>query len=454
MNHKDLKMDPKKAWSPFKPTKSRPWDFQAVAHLHRRAGFSATRERITIDVKKSPGELVDSLLEVKDQAFEDQLKIIGRTILASREPKNLSAYWLYRMLFSPRQLLEKTTLFWHGHFATSAAKVTEARLMLSQNEMLRQNAFGSFETMVKAISRDPAMLIYLDSTDNRRTHPNENYSRELMELFCLGLGNYSEKDIQEIARCFTGWEMTKNRFRFNDYQHDKGVKKFLGASGNFGGEQAVKIVLKQPACARFIARKLTHFFVIDEPVVSDEFIEPLAETIRKSNYQIKPVLKQILSSNFFFSHEAIGRKIKSPIEFTIGFLRQTSASVSLYELANRLEELGQIPFYPPNVKGWIGGRNWINSSTVLSRANSIKQILESEETKWRDGDMSAWIEKLNADSTADKVDAILENFLCTPVEDSVRKELVALAETVNFKDSFECGKLIHAVSLLPEFQLN
>ncbi|MCH7729352.1 MAG: DUF1800 family protein, partial [Planctomycetes bacterium] len=270
-------IDPAWAWSPFEPDKNRPWNIRLAAHLYRRAGFAANSHELEEAVRKTPAEVVRQLTNPKkDEAAEQDLDDLGKAILARRSPQSLSAWWLYRMLHTQDQLLEKTTLFWHGHFATSAAKVDDAKAMMDQHELLRRNAMGDFKKMVHAISRDPAMLIYLDSTENKKTQPNENYARELMELFCLGLGNYTEKDIQEIARCFTGWEVRRGKFVFNKYQHDKGEKAFLGRRGRFGGEDAIRIVVAQDAAPRFIVEKLIRYFVFDEPRPPAALIEPQA----------------------------------------------------------------------------------------------------------------------------------------------------------------------------------
>ena len=256
MSHNINEIDPQWAWSRYEPSADRPWDRAVAAHLYRRAGFGASRRELDEAVGRSPAEVVEQLASTEGAAatMQADLDQLAETLLATGDSKNLSAWWLYAMLAAPNQLLEKTTLFWHGHFATGAEKVTDMRLMYEQNRLLRQHALGDFAALAQAISRDPAMLIYLDSATNRKAHPNENYARELMELFCLGEGNYTEQDVQQVARCFTGWEIRRGKYRFNRYQHDTGEKAFLSQSGEFGGEDAVRIVLQQRSAPRFIAR--------------------------------------------------------------------------------------------------------------------------------------------------------------------------------------------------------
>ncbi len=447
-----MKMDdPKSAW---KQADVKNWTKRHVAHLYRRAGFAATPDELKSGQKLGLEKCVDRLFNVETTKFDSMMKKMGATLLAARETRSLSAWWLYRMRFTPDQLLEKMTLFWHGHFATSAAKVNSADAMLDQNRILRNNALGKFEKMVSAIARDPAMLIYLDSQENRKTRPNENFARELMELFCLESGNYTETDIKQMARCFTGWEIRRKKFRFNPYQHDNGVKKFLSQSGNFGGEDAIKIVLAQAAAPRFIAKKLYRFFIADEPTPSPEMLEPLAQEIRKSNFDMGKTVRKILLSNIFYSKQSIGKKLRSPVEFAVGLKRALGASVNLNELANRLEQLGQLPFYPPNVAGWEGGRKWINSSTLLGRANLVGDLVRNNNTKWADSNLAVWLRKQNAARPEQAVDSLLELLVAVPIPGAAKSKLVRLAEKRGVKSHDAVADLIHAISLLPEFQLS
>jgi len=255
-NHQG-QLDPNTAWTRWQPTADEPWDVRRAAHLFRRGGFGATLEQLDRAVGGGVEATIDSMFDMTErESFDQSMQPMERVLASSQDPRQLASWWLLRMLQTPCQLLEKTTLLWHGHFATGAAKVANARAMLAQNRLLQDNALGQFEPMVQGISQDVAMLIYLDSEDNRKTRPNENYARELMELFCLGPGNFSEQDIKELARCFSGCQVHRGKFRFNQHQHDAGTKAFLGVRGNYSGQQAVRVVLDQPAAARFIAGKL------------------------------------------------------------------------------------------------------------------------------------------------------------------------------------------------------
>lgn len=442
-----LDLDPKKAWQIFEPNQKRPWSNKLAAHLLRRCGFGASIKQIQAAKNDGLKKTLENLFQVDDSAIEQEMVRAARLVTGGADSNSLAAWWLLRMIKTPQPFLEKMTLFWHGHFATGADKVNDSRAMFRQNQLLRKHALGKFEPLVKDISRDVAMLIYLDSEENRKTRPNENYARELMELFCLGTGNYSEKDIKEVARCFTGCRVRKSKFDFNEYQHDKKAKEFLGASGDFGYEEAIEIVLKQPAAPRFIARKLVRFFVFDDQAISDELIQPLADRLRETEFDVRDIVMKILSSNLFFSDIAVGKKIKSPVELAVGFLRFFESSTNINQLGQRLFSLGQLPLYPPNVKGWPGGRIWINASTILARANLISEILNNGKTKFKSGSLENWI-GANPEVKSDSLDWAEEYLFATDLSEETKSAFAKLSkETKNPKE------LLSWLAALPEFQL-
>ena len=457
------RVDPGWAWAPFEPAAERPWSRRLAAHLHRRAAFGASTRELDEAVQLPPAEAVARLCQArspaaadKAEAFEQTSSMLGDRMVANGSPEQLPAWWLYRMLNTADPALEKLTLFWHGHFATSAAKVEKAGMMLAQNALLRRHARGRFGEMVRGVSRDPAMLVYLDSTTNRRIRPNENFARELLELFCLGVGHYTEADIKEVARAFTGWELRLDRFAFNAIQHDRGKKTFFGKAGNFDGDGAIDVVLEQPAAPRFIARKLVRYFVFDEPDAPDGLVEPLAEDLRKGEFEIGPVVRRILGSNLFFSEHAVGRKVRSPVELGVGLLRALGATTNLIKLSAGISELGQGLFYPPNVKGWDGGRAWINSSSLLGRANFIRQLLLGGETRFAEGGLEKAAERAGATTPEQTADWLLELLVAVPVPAAAREGLVKL---IGAKDGpSDRGRRIleavHVMSAMPEFQLS
>ena len=452
-------IDPAWAWAAYEPSARRPWSRALAAHLYRRAGFGATTAELDETVATGPAAAVGRLCEPAPSPataeFEQMIGDLARRASVGGNPQQLSAWWLYRMLGTYDPLLEKLTLFWHGHFATSAAKVEKSRLMLAQNETFRNHARGPFARMVRAVSRDPAMLVYLDSTSNRRIRPNENYARELLELFCLGVGNYTEKDIKEVARAFTGWEVRADEFAFNQIQHDTGPKTFLGRTGNFDGDAAVDVILAQPAAARFIARKLIRFFAFDEPGAPDALVEPLAADLRAGGFEIGPIVRKLLGSNLFFSEHSLGRKVRSPVELCVGLLRSLGATTNFNKAAQGLSELGQALFFPPNVKGWDGGRAWINSSTLLGRANFVRRLLTAGETEFRGGGVASGLAASRPDDPKALVDAAIDLLVAVSVPNEARQGLVELAARgANGDRERSAREVVHAISVLPEFQLS
>jgi len=449
-------LDPVWAWSPFEPSAERPWDRSLAAHLYRRASFAGTWEELTAAQSLGPQGTLAKLFTppAATAAFDRQMHDMARTVLATGDPERLSAWWLYRLVQTPDPVREKTTVFWHGHFATSAAKVEQPDLMYNQYQLLRRHAWGRFGDLVQEISRDPAMLIWLDSTSNRKTHPNENYARELLELFCLGVGNYTERDIQQIARSFTGWEVRRGSFFFSPQRHDEGNKTFFGRTGNFNGEDAVRIVLEQPAAPRFIARKLVRFYGCDEPSLPDRLLEPLAQQLRQDDFRIEPTLRMILASNFFYSPHCLAQKIRSPVELGVGLLRGLEGTANSYRLAEGTAELGQSLFFPPNVKGWDGGRTWINSSTLLGRINFVRSLLLDPENRFAGSrGLSALLARHQVQEPAALVTWLQELFLARPLPLAAAQALVELARNLPSGSPEQAAAVLQALAGNPEFQL-
>lgn len=444
-------LSPEEAWQPFQPDGQNPWDERRAMHLMRRAAFGCSRHDLRPIVDQGLDATVDWLLDESSAVeFDRQMEQTARILATGNDGNGLAAWWLLKMVQTPAPAIEKLTLFWHGHFATSHAKVQRNKAMLDQYRLLHQHAAGNFADLVHGISRDIAMLVYLDSTDNRKTRPNENYARELLELFCLGIGNYTENDIKQLARCFTGWEVRRGRFRFNRFQHDGGTKTLFGQTGNFDGDQAIDIVLQQPAAARFIARKLIRFYVWDERELTDEWVEPIATTLRENQFEIRPALRQIFTSRIFHAADTRGAKIKSPVELGVGVLRQLRAAINMNELANRMQELGQLPFHPPSVKGWDGGRTWINAATILSRANLVEHIVRSGQTKFADGDLAAWYQESQYNDVAD----LASHWLAVELAPEIIRELARTIPAGQTVTPNQVASAMTQLAVLPEFQLN
>lgn len=443
------------AWAAFEPSPQQPWDLRLAAHLFRRGGFGADFRTLEAAALRQPAEIVEELIaqNTEGSEFRATADALAETVLASGDAKRLSAAWVYRLLFTPSQLLERTTLFWHGHFATSADKVTDARLMWNQNQVLREYALGSFAELAQRISQDPAMLIYLDSVVNRKAHPNENFARELMELFCLGEGNYSERDVLELARCFTGWEIKNNRFRKNRYQQDGEVKRVLGQSGRFDGEDGVRIVLEQPAVEQFLALKFFRYFISDEPRPSAELLQPLANCFREHNLHTAAPIKMILQSNLFYSAHAVARRIRSPVELIVGGLRCLRATANTQSIAEGLVKLGQGLFYPPNVKGWDGGRTWINSSTLLGRANLVADLLNQDSTRFDGQTLAEYLDNLGVTSPRAAIEHFETCLLATRIDDSTKSQLLNTFAMRSGDREQSLRGLLQGVLSLPQCQL-
>ncbi len=443
------------SWARWKPTKEQPWNLKRVVHLHRRAGFGATWAEIQRDINDGPDASIDRVLrgivDSKPARFPPLIQGIGDAAVGSNNPERLKAWWLLRMLVAECPLREKLALMWHNHFATSNEKVGNLAAMRLQNESFYSLGAGKFGTLLNAVARSPAMLVWLDAPSNRKGRPNENLAREIMELFCLGEGNYSEQDIRELARCFTGWEVKREKFRFNRYQHDTGTKTILGETGEFGGEEGVAIVAKQPAAPLFIAMKLVKFFVMEEPEPTTELLAPLAQELRDNDLQVAPVVRRILSSNLFFSKIAIGRKVRSPVELAVGFLRALEGSTSSYELAKNVKTLGQGLLYPPSVKGWDGGRTWINSSTLLGRSNLIRGLLDSDKTRFGRESLPDYLRGQGAKKVDEVIDLFEETLFAVEIPSAARDRIRQLAGTGN--DEAKLKDAVHALCTLPEFQL-
>ena len=345
-----------------------------AAHLLRRAGFGGSEADVARIASLGMNGGVDSLLHptAPDADFPPYPDV---AVLYDPKKNRAAAqlWWLDRMLRTNRPLVEKMVLFWHGHFATSVQK-TQPAPMVGQINLFRQFALARFPALLSAVTRDPAMLIWLDNRANAKAHPNENYAREVMELFALGLGNYTEDDVKEAARAFTGWTVDKNQqAAFVPARHDDGIKTVLGTSGRFDADDAVAVIVSQPVHQRFLARKLLEFFVYSDP--EPELVESLARVYAVSGFDVARTVGTILRSNVFYSPRAYRAIPKSPIELAIGTLRYIGAQTVPANLPYQLARMGQEPLNPPSVKGWDGGPAWINTSTLLARFNFVNGLI-------------------------------------------------------------------------------
>jgi uncharacterized protein (DUF1800 family) len=325
-----------------------------------------------------PAELTEYMAPSRLRALDDE----ERKERAKRNAIALRAWWVSNMLAAAtpaEQLRERMTLFWHNHFVSSLEKVKSAKLMLDQNALLRRYALGRFDQMLHAVGKDPAMVVYLDSATNRKGSPNENFAREVMELFTLGEGNYSEQDIKDAARAFTGWsiEPETGEFRWRPFAHDGGSKTVLGVSGNLDGDAVLDILLARPQTAELLVRKLWREFVSMSP--DEKEVRRIAARLRHSGYDIRVALREIFAGRAFWAAENRLALVKSPVDWVFGTLNTLNVEPpEPAALAFALRQLGQDLFAPPNVKGWPGGETWINSSTLLARKQMAERLLRRE----------------------------------------------------------------------------
>jgi uncharacterized protein (DUF1800 family) len=371
-------------------------------HLLTRTGFAPDEREVAAYVGLSRERAVDALLagthrqpRTPPPPFVNEAIVPFRSLASDearkaereRQVRNgleLRAWWLREMLETDSPLTERMTLFWHNHFATSQQKVRYAQPMYRQNLLLRQHALGNFRDMLHAVAKDPAMLVYLDGATSRKEAPNENFAREVMELFTLGEategGHYTEADIRNAARAFTGWSIERDDFSFvwRPRMHDDGVKTIFGRSGNFDGDQALELILARPEVASFISGKLWREFVSPEPQPQE--LQRVAEAFRASGYDIKSALRALLLTPSFWSEANRGALVKSPVDLVVGTMRQFGFGYSdTLPLALRTAGMGQNLFSPPNVKGWPGGTAWIDSNTLLDRKRFLEQLFRAIE---------------------------------------------------------------------------
>ncbi|MGH7215076.1 MAG: DUF1800 domain-containing protein [Tepidisphaeraceae bacterium] len=452
-------------FEPFEPSDAQPWGMRRIGHLLRRAGFGATDDWVDALKPATPADALSTLLEydVADDPLNPYLdKLEG--YLTFGEPKSVQGWWVFRMLNTTRPMQEKIALFWHNHFATSAGKVTNIRLMHQQIELFRRMGLGSFRDLLIEVGKDPAMLIWLDGNTNQKGKPNENYAREVMELFTLGIGTYTEKDVKELSRAFTGWQIQGDKGRLNPSLFDDGEKEIFGKRDRIDAEGAVDLLLERPTAPKFIARKLLREFV--HPAPTDAMIDHYGRRLVASKWEVKPVLREMLASRLFFSDWAYRSRIKSPIELSVGAVAALGGKVNTGFVRDSSAKMGQDLLFPPNVKGWDGGEAWINANTVLMRFNFGLSLATQRNNEFaRPSDIQAWISRHNIKSAEDAVDQYCRLFLDGEVTADVREKFVAYLKSdpkgnVQEKIKLDPGMinskvrgLLHLIMSTPEYQL-
>ena len=414
-----------------------------VAHLLRRAGFSATPGELDRYLAMGTAGATKALVDyqqISNAALEGALPAVDPS--GGRSAATVAAiqgWWLQRMVETARPLEEKMTLFWHGLLTSGLDKAGPAQ-MFAQNQLFRKMAMSNFDDLLKAISKDPAMMIYLDTETNRKGKPNENYARELMELFTTGISHYTEDDVRESARAFTGWTLQGTAQRrlatdsvFVRRLHDDGLKTFMGRTGNLTGDDIVDMLVPLRATAERLTARLFSFFAYPNP--EPEIVHHLADTFQKNRYNVGAVVREIFAMDAFYSPKAYRALVKSPAELVAQTLKATGADAKGYiAAATAMASMGQLLFYPPNVAGWPGGSSWINSSTLLTRINLANSATQ----------------RMRASLPADSLDKLISTLVDGNVSPTTKDGLHAYAAA----HTGDQAGLLFMVLATPEFQLN
>jgi uncharacterized protein (DUF1800 family) len=493
----------------LRPLPPEQWDVFAAAHLLRRAAFGGTPEQVRALAAMTPAQAVERLINPPTTYSPPPPLIhplldddVDRATMTPQQRQNFARqrrqaerqtmrevqlWWLERLAASPRPFEERMTLMWHGHFTSGFREVRNPLYLYEQNQLLREHALAHFGDLVLQVSRDPAMLVYLDGRRNRREQPNENYARELLELFTLGEGNYKEADIKEAARAFTGWGLDEHGFRFRARQHDYGQKTFLGVQGKHDGIDVIAVILEQRECSEHLAGRLLKTFVRPDP--APRLVRAFAREIRQLDYELEPIMRVLLTSEAFYHPSARGTLIKSPVELLVGTVRNFALPLEDLTAAEAaLRQMGQQLFQPPNVKGWDGGPKWITTATLFNRYNTVTELIKGTRARpgarvamrtatraMTDGDQTprqipqaqpaldvmAWLHRYGLRDPEQIVDFFSAHLLTQPLESVKRSALISYLRSPqnNFDiDSADAGprvrRLLQLMVSTPEYQLH
>ena len=462
-------------------------DIKLIAHLMRRAGFGATREELDKYAANGYEATVESLLDPPDTEWlgDDMVRRFDLEASGMINAPGSSRNWVYRMITTNAPLLDKMALFWHGIFATGVPKVINGRVLYDQINTFRRHGMDSFDSILVRLAKDPAMIVWLDNQENHSHAINENWARELLELFSMGVGNYTEDDIKECARAFTGWTIGNTEYmmvrsqRDSDWpygriayhfdyraeDHDDGEKTFLGHRGNFNGEDIIDIICQQESTARFISRHLYHYFVADEPAVpawpytpprDPDAIETLVQAYFESGYDIRSVLRTLFNSDFFKSEDVRFKKVKGPAEYLVGVLRMTGEfDMPRRDMIPRYRQtvwMGQELSNPPSVEGWHEGVEWIDTGTLIERINFASEQFGDPDKPG----VKAIIDRIFRDGVDDLsseqlVDRCLDEMGAFSVGDETREVLIRFIEADRSRENVE--NLLRLSASTREFQL-
>ncbi len=502
----------------LKPLPASKWNYTTAAHLLNRAGFGGVPAEIEHLHKLGPEKAVDFLVDYEKVENEvptlawakpgegplgamEAIRSFGKQLREAKTDEErqkiesdrrrrvqeeqrkeitrileLRGWWLDRMANGKRPLEEKLTLFWHGHFATSAIKVRNGYFMYLQNETFRKHALGNWQEMLTAVAKDPAMLLWLDQAQSRKEHPNENFAREVMELFALGEGHYTEKDVTEAARALTGFSLSREtqEYTYRPFFHDNGPKTVLGKTGNFDGDDVLKIIIEQPQSARFISWKLWKFFASDE--APSGLTEAMAEVLRKNGNNFKPLLKAMFRSQEFYAPSVIRTQVKSPTQWLVNTVKLLQREMPPALVSSQLmRNLGQELFAPPNVKGWDGGLSWITTNNLLARYNEAAMLVfgkgnipaDAQKRGFRfvqeranamlnrmhEVDVAKILSPEQRKNKGQLIAALEKHFLAGQLKDKQRKVLASYLDSRGDLDDDDIRHTIRLLMSTPEYQL-
>lgn len=443
-----------------------------MAHLLRRAGFGAAPGEV--EARLADGYETTVRAFVDSGSSGDDLAELDRQIGGLLDFGNIDdvrTWWVYRMIHSKRPLVEKMAFFWHGHFATSISKVGSAFPMARQNRLFREHGLGPFGELLARVAKDPAMLVWLDGLANRKAHPNENFAREVMELFTVTPGVYTEEDVKEAARAFTGWTVRDDAFFFDAAQHDFGTKRFLGHVGDLDGSDVLRILVEHPVTAERLTRKLFVFLVHDDP--DDKTLTPFVAVWKESRGEVREVLRAIFLSPVFTSEKAYRAKVKSPAEFVIGAIRALGGTITPRQVSSLMARMGQDLFNPPSVKGWDGGRAWVSTSSLFERFNFAASITTARGPEGTSHvDPTALFAGRIPTTAREVLDLLVDHLLDGSLPESSRRSLLAYLETPDPQQRPKPGAplppftvdartldekvrgLVHLLLSTPEYQLS
>jgi uncharacterized protein (DUF1800 family) len=468
-------------------------EIQVMAHLMRRAGFGATREELEEYLAKGYEAVVEELLNPADSAFrsipDDVLQRFHQNMAEMRNIDGVACYWMYRMINTTCPLEEKLTLFWHGLFATGNSKLSSPMSLLNQIDTFRRHGLGPLSTLLVELAKDPAMIVWLDNHENHKGSINENFGRELLELFSMGIGNYTEDDIKECARAFTGWTLGNAEynavrankdsiwpysrfawhFEYRDYDHDDGVKTFLGEQGKFNGEDVIDIIVRQEATARFVCNRLFQYFAADKvDAAGEQVISEMMSSYFESDHEIRPVLRTLFNSDYFKSEKARFARVKGPVELVIGAVRLAGSyrvpTMGVEQLAKYTTYMGQTLFQPPSVEGWHEGMEWIDSGALVERVNFVGKELSNVKNPGLRRIIDRLTSEGNGNFTPEElVDRCLDLLGPVPVSEDSRASLVDYASREGVlhlgghqpgdESEQRVGELLRLVAVTREFQL-